>query len=112
MGIRYDNRGKITNTDEIYDELFERREVKSITGYSTARFAEISVQNRYSLTNSLHIWKTGDRLWKLASEYYGDPGLWWLISWYNQKPTESHIKVGDSIAIPQPLDRAIKLFYR
>jgi len=110
MGIRYNNRRKITNSDEIYEELFDKRGVKDITGYRTPRFSEITIQNRYSLTNTHHMWSTGDSFWKLASEYYSDPGLWWLIAWYNQKPTESHVSAGESIAIPLPLDRALSLF--
>jgi|TARA_R110000823_G_scaffold90906_1_gene200551 hypothetical protein len=112
MGIRYNNRRKITNSDEIYEELFDGRGVKEITSYGTARFKELTIQNRYSLTNKHHMWSTGDSFWKLASEYYGSPGLWWIIAWYNQKPTESHVQAGESIAIPLPLDKAMKLFRR
>ena len=112
MGIRYNNRRKITNSDEIYEELFDGRGVKEITSYGTARFKELTIQNRYSLTNRHHMWSTGDSFWKLASEYYGSPGLWWIIAWYNQKPTEYNVQAGESIAIPLPLDKAMKLFRR
>ena len=71
MGIRYNNRRKITNSDEIYEELFDGRGVKEITSYGTARFKELTIQNRYSLTNKHHMWSTGDSFWKLASEGYG-----------------------------------------
>ena len=57
----------------------------------------------------LHIWKTGDRYYKLAAAYYGRPQLWWVIALYNQKPTEGHLKIGDVIKIPTSLD--LLLYY-
>ena len=35
-------------------------------------------------------------------KYYGDAEYWWLIAWYNNKPTESHFKLGDVVYIPLP----------
>jgi hypothetical protein len=112
MGIRYNNRGKKINSDELYEEVLESRGKKQVQQYTTPSSSPITIEDRYSLINELHIWKIGDRLPKLASKYYGDPGLWWLISWYNQKPTEAHFKIGDTIAIPLPIDRALTLFNR
>ena len=112
MGIRYNNRGKKTNSDELYEELLESRGKKQVQQYTTPSSSPITIEDRYSLINELHIWKIGDRLPQLASKYYGDPGLWWLISGYNQKPTEAHFKIGDTIAIPLPIDRALTLFNR
>ena len=40
------------------------------------------------------MWKLGDRFYKLADQYYGDPTLWWIIAWYNRMPTESHAEGG------------------
>ena len=45
----------------------------------------------------------GDRYYKLADGYYGDSRYWWIIAWFNKKPTESHIKVGDIIRVPTSL---------
>ncbi len=56
-----------------------------------------------------HIWTTGDRLYKLAEKYYNDPTLWWVIAWYNNRPTEGHFKVGDVIQIPTPIERVYGL---
>ena len=111
MGIRYNNRGKRNNSDEIYKELLQKRDLKTVEHYSTPSFSTITVVDRHSLINELHIWKSGDSYPKLASKYYGDPGLWWLIGWYNQKPTDAHVKIGESLAIPLPLDKVLSLFY-
>ena len=51
-----------------------------------------------------HIWKEGDRFFKLAHQYYGDSTMWWVIAWFNRTPTEAHVSLGDTIYIPRPLD--------
>lgn len=56
-----------------------------------------------------HEWSLGDRYFKLASKYYRDPKLWWIIAHYNQRPTESYITIGETIEIPLPLERILKL---
>ena len=66
-----------------------------------------TVEQAGNLTFINHVWKQGDRYFKLASEYYGDPTLWWVIAWFNKKPTESHVKLGDIIQIPMPLETVL-----
>jgi len=112
MGIRNDNRTIKRNSEEIYEELLESRGVKQIDHYSTPTFEPLTLANRYSVRNVHHTWSTGDRYWKLAERYYGNSDLWWLVAWYNQKPTDAHVRNGDSIMIPLPLDRVLSLFYR
>ena len=51
-----------------------------------------------------HLWTLGDRYYKLADKYYGDSTMWWVIAWFNRAPTEAHLKIGDIIIIPTPLD--------
>ena len=72
MGIRYDNRSRRVNREELYE--------------------------------------LGDNYAKLAQQKYGDAKLWWVLAWYNQKPTDGLIKVGDTIRIPQPIDRVLQMF--
>ena len=112
MGIRYNNRTARENTEEIYEEFLEKRGVKNLRHYETPEFKPLTIENRKFVKNILHVWKIGDRYWKLASDFYGDPSLWWVIAWYNQKPTDAHVKIGDSIGVPLPLDRVLTLFYR
>tara|TARA_R110002020_G_scaffold265148_2_gene479920 strand:- start:5330 stop:5668 length:339 start_codon:yes stop_codon:yes gene_type:complete len=112
MGIRYDGRLKIKSSKLGNEEIFEPRGIEEAEHYATPEFKPLENQERYSLVNEHHLWKVGDHYWKLAHIYYGDSSMWWLIAWYNQKPTESHVKIGDSIAVPLPLSKALKLFYR
>jgi len=52
----------------------------------------------------------GDRYFKLAHRFYGDSKLWWVIAWFNKKPTESHVDVGDLILIPTDLYQILNIF--
>ena len=63
-----------------------------------------------TLTPIPHIWSMGDRFYKLASRYYQDPRLWWIIAWYNRTPTEAHVKTGWIIDVPLPLEAALRLW--
>jgi hypothetical protein len=53
------------------------------------------------------VWGQGDRFYKLARTYYNSPQYWWVIALYNKKPTEQHVKIGDLIEIPLPLDQVL-----
>jgi nucleoid-associated protein YgaU len=56
-----------------------------------------------------HIWKVGDSYSKIASKHYGDPKLWWVIAWFNKRPTETHCAIGDKLYIPTPLGEVIRI---
>jgi|TARA_R110002124_G_scaffold109573_14_gene262536 hypothetical protein len=93
------------NLNEVYSELRETRGVKVIEHYSSPTLKHPSVYDR-SLVNMIpHVWTTGDRYYKLASQYYGEASLWWIIAWYNTAPTEAHLSPGELIHIPTPLNR-------
>lgn len=50
-----------------------------------------------------HLVSQGDRLDLLASRYYGDPTLWWVIAVANGLDLpQVDLNVGDSIRIPSP----------
>ena len=100
----------IKNEEELYEEFFDERGVNHITHYATPAWPRLDAKARRQFTSLKHVWKPGDRYWKLASEYYGDPKLWWAIAWYNQKPTESLIKEGQLLYIPQPISSVLSFF--
>jgi nucleoid-associated protein YgaU len=108
MSSRYNNRKKLTNTKRFYQEYMAERGIKKIRQYATPKMrypkpaAIASEIQRIS-----HIWKSRDMYWKLAAEHYGDSHLWWVIAWFNKKPTESHVKLGDIIQIPMPLETVL-----
>lgn len=108
---RYKNRRIVINDSTKYSEteIFEKRGVKKITQYTTPRIRQFSREEYNSVRYERHYWTAGDRFWKLADKYYGDPKLWWVIARWNFSPTESHVSEGDEIRIPLNLRRAMEL---
>ena len=56
------------------------------------------------------MWKIGDRYWKYAAKYYDNPQMWWVIGWFNKKPAESDLKIGDKVLIPMPLEKILEYY--
>lgn len=108
--MRYKNQSIFTNVGEAYRRYLKKtRGLKEIKQFDTPVFKHPSVQEIKNFTRIKHIWGTGDRYFKLAEEYYQDPTMWWVIALYNQKPTEFHVKPGDVVYVPVPLETV--LFY-
>ena len=104
---RYENRRKFTNAKRMYESLFEARDVRFIRQFNTARFQYPTDDEINSLNLIEHVWSRGDKLSKLAETHYGDPRLWWIIAWFNKRPTEAQFRFGDVIQIPSPLERVL-----
>ena len=86
----------------------EERGVKKIRHYNTPKMKypkPEAIANE--ITRIAHIWKSKDMYWKLAAEHSGDSELWWVLAWFNKKPTESHVQWGDIIPIPMPLETVL-----
>ena len=103
MPYRYENRTIYTHSDPMYKDLLKDRRLKRISHYNTPTFKDLSEDEIASLNIVSHIWKVGDRFYKLAEEYYDDVTLWWVIAWFNHTPTESHMRLGEVLYIPLPL---------
>ena len=99
----------VRNDEEQYKELFRKRGVKHIDHYPTATLKHPTASELSDIETIKHVWKTGDRYSKLAYEFYGDPRFWWVIAWYNQLPTESHVTLGDVIYIPTPFEEILAI---
>ena len=107
---RYDTAPIYDNKAEIYDEFFQERSVNFIRQYRSGRLSHPTIKQRKSLQKVRHTWRLGDRRYKLAHQHYGDSTLWWVIAWFNQAPTESHLEVGASVQIPAPIDKVLGIF--
>jgi len=102
---RYQNNITFRNTDPSYINQFTARRVDHIVQHSTVVFnwsANFDIEEEY--------WGVGFRFYKLADKYYGDPSLWWIIPWFNQKPLESDFEAGDPVMIPLPLESVLGFF--
>ena len=107
MVSRYDAREMFANASEEYDELFGKRNTKSILQYNTANLSHPTADEIVNLNTVNHVWKEGDRFWKLASRYYNQPKMWWVIAWFNRMPTEAQVNLGDIVVIPLPLSKIL-----
>ena len=109
---RYDTRFLFKNRSRVYKEQLTNRNIKHIEQYNTADFKELSQNDIMELTTRSHIWKLGDKFYKLAAKAYGSPKLWWIIPWFNQKPLESDYEPGETLYIPFPLSDVMEIFYQ
>lgn len=108
MVSRYDNREIGINKTDLYAGLMDERNLKQIRQYFTGRLRFPTPSEIKRLQMVSHTWTTGDRYYKLAAKYYNNSKLWWIIAWFNAKPTEGHLRLGDVIQIPLPLDKVLK----
>ncbi len=107
MFDRYKDRLTLLNDQEMYKDYLKKRNLKLINQYNTPtfKFPETSDLSKFNMFE--HIWTTGDKYYKLADKYYGDPKLWWIIAKFNSKPTESHVKIGEVLLIPTPASKIL-----
>jgi|TARA_Y100000034_G_scaffold8366_1_gene9089 hypothetical protein len=106
---RYDKYRILENSNDYYKSLRESRGVSIIEHYETPAFSNPTVAQRASLLTDARIWKYGDRLYNLASQYYGDTRYWWVIAWYNGLPCEAEIENGTVIYIPVDIGSALEV---
>ncbi len=108
--MRYKNQSVFTNINEAYRRYLQKtRGLEQVRQFDTPTFKHPSASEIKNFTTINHVWGTGDRYFKLAEQYYNDPTMWWVIALYNQKPTEFHVKLGDVVFVPVPLETV--LFY-
>ena len=106
------NDGKIIvfTRDKIYQDILKDRNVPFIEHYRTYPMFYPTPRQMAELQIDRRLWTTGDKYWKLAEEAYGDPEFWWVIAWFNKKPTESHMRTGDMVLIPRPLETILDFY--
>ena len=105
--MRYSKNNIFKNEEDIYKNFLKERGDKFVIQYDTPTFNHPSSEDLNNFSVDEHTWKVGDRYFKLAEQYYSDVSLWWVIALYNQKPTESHLKVGDIVYVPYPLESVL-----
>ena len=97
------NKKLIFSTEENQKrDLLEEKGIERIQQYTTVSSIDLTKIEGVRTIN--HVWKTGDRYFKLANQYYGRPELWWIIALYNKKPTEGSLKRGDLVFVPTPVE--------
>ena len=109
MASRYLNRRITRNDNKLYRQALEDRNVKFIRQFRTPNLAYPDADQMRGLQKVGHIWTLGDRYYKLAHQHYGESQYWWVIAWFNKKPTEAHLSLGDVVYVPLPLSRILNL---
>ena len=106
------NRSRTTffNNENLYDEFFDKKNKKGFIQYSSPNFNEVTQEQKDELATHSYTWKTGDRFYKLAFEFYGKSEYWWIIALFNNTPTESHVKRGDIISVPLDYEAVVRLY--
>lgn len=102
--MRYDDRDVIINNSRMYKNYLKKRNLTRIRSYATPITSQPTEDELDGLNIVNHVWKLGDRYYKLAHQHYGDVQYWWVIAGFNQKPTEAHVSAGEVILIPHPLE--------
>jgi nucleoid-associated protein YgaU len=108
--MRYDERQIILNNSPLYKEKLRKTGKRAITQYATAPLRNPTQEEAKNLMVETHVWKQGDRFYKLADRYYGDSKLWWVIAQYNMTPTEAYVGLGSQVYIPLPLNRILEYY--
>lgn len=111
MPKRYDNIQKIINDSDQYYDILESKNKNFIEQYPTYIVRPMTEEIFTGVAKSKHVWAAGDKYFSLSAKYYEDPSYWWIIAWFNNKPTEQHISIGETIYIPQPLTKALNYYY-
>lgn len=100
---RYSRSKTKRNSSDSTKQQRMRRNKDFIKHFRTSRLP-VPEKVNVGLVDDAHVWSVGDKFYKLAQAYYNDPKLWWIIAWYNQKPTEGHVELGDTILVPRNID--------
>lgn len=109
MPTRYEDSELVVNNNELYQKTLRERNINKVNQYRTQNLFYPTQEERAQLNIGKHVWGSTDKFWKLSEKYYNDPQYWWVIAFYNKKPTELDVSSGDIILIPAPLDQV--LFY-
>ena len=107
MISRYDDRIAVINKHDRYKEFFQERGVNYIRHFNSPVLRHPTEKEIANLNVLGHVWVVGDSFYKLADTHYGDSRFWWVLAWFNQKPTEAHVDLGEIVYVPLPLDRVL-----
>jgi len=114
MAYRYSNRKVYRNLISSRKELIARAESgRPFDHLDPWQFASPmmnfpSAEDIDNLNVETYVWQYGDKFWKIANEFYGNPDAWWVIAWFNKKPLEADWRPGDIVNVPMNLEEVYK----
>lgn len=95
----------LTNDDNVYKDFLDKTGTSNVDHYGLIMFGD-PLQEDFleQISVSEHVYSLGDTLAKIAAKQYGDARLWWVLAWFNTKPTDLHCELGEIIYAPHPID--------
>lgn len=105
---RYSKSQILLNNLNYYSKQFDARNLKFISHFRPDTYLRLSEEFLTSLTYIEEVWSSSTKLHKLASKYYGDTTIWWVIGIVNGKPTDINWQIGDIVKIPTDPSLVIK----
>jgi hypothetical protein len=97
---RYEKMQIVLNNLEFYKKQFDNRNVKFIRHFRPTTYLSLTDEFLATLEYIEEVWASDTKLYKLASKYYSDVTLWWVIGVANNKPTDTNWQIGDIVKIP------------
>lgn len=107
---RYGNRRIITNKSKLYKSILDKRYINKIEHYDTPILKYPTDEELGELKYKEIVWSVGSSYTKLAHDYYGNASLWWVIGWFNKKPMDTEVKLGDLIMVPLPIEKILAFY--
>jgi len=109
MVSRYSDRKVGINSTEQYKSILRKKKLSFIRQHFTPTLKHPTSSEVAQLTIVGETWSIGTRMSTLAQKHYGSAEDWWVIAWFNQKPTDAHFRLGDIVRIPFPLEKVLDI---
>ena len=106
---KYSTHKKYTNNFDSYRAILHRRGLKEAEYLNTPIMIYPSEDEIMTLKLAYEVWTSDSRVYKLSKKYYNDENFGWLILFFNKMGSEYNIKVGQTLAIPTPLDSILEM---
>lgn len=102
----------LTNDDKIYKDFLDKTGAGNVDHYGLIMFGDPMREDFLEeISVAEHVFSLGDTLAKIAYKQYGDARFWWVLAWFNTKPTDLHCELGDIIYAPHPLEEVINQMF-
>lgn len=105
--MRYKRVKIFENNDLLYKNKLLEKDKLFFRQYESVKMKEVLEEDYDKFDIKSHTWTQGDTLEKLSSRFYGNPRYWFLIAYYNSKPTEYSLENGETIYIALPLEKIL-----
>jgi len=108
--MRYKQIKTFNNDNELYKKLLIEKNKLFINQYESLKLRALLESDYDQFDIKSHVWTQGDTFEKLSSLYYLNPRYWFILAYFNSKPTEFYVSNGETIYIPMPLQKVLNFY--